>query len=103
MESCSCIHCTGDDFHREQMLASEFKTEYLGTFTDKDDYIEDKPPSVYEKLEELKDKLNSTLQYNLVEDIMCAVNNIDNALIALALELPTEQAEKLLEIQERLY
>jgi len=72
-------------------------------FTDKDTYMETKSPSVYEKLEELKGKLNSTLQYNLVEDIMCAVNNIDNALIGLALELPTEQAEKLLEIQERLY
>jgi hypothetical protein len=69
----------------------------------KDDYMENKPPSVYEKLEELKGKLNSTLQYNLVEDVMCAVNNIDNTLIGLALELPTEQAEKLLEIQERLY
>lgn len=71
--------------------------------TNKDDYMENKPPSVYEKLEELKGKLNSTLQYNLVEDVMCAVNNIDNALIGLALELPTGQAEKLLEIQERLY
>lgn len=69
----------------------------------KDDYMENKPPSVYEKLEELKGKLNSTMQYNLVEDIMCAVNNIDNALIGLALELSNEQAEKLLEIQERLY
>lgn len=92
MESCSCIHCSGDDFHREQMEIAS-----------KDDYMENKPPSVYEKLEELKGKLNSTLQYNLVEDIMCAVNNIDNALIGLALELPTEQAEKLLNIQERLY
>lgn len=92
MESCSCIHCSGDDFHREQMEIAS-----------KDDYMENKPPSVYEKLEELKSKLNSTLQYNLVEDVMCAVNNIDNALIGLALELPTEQAEKLLEIQERLY
>lgn len=92
MESCSCIHCTADDFHREQMEIAS-----------KDDYMENKPPSVYEKLEELKGKLNSTMQYNLVEDVMCAVNNIDNALIALALELPTEQAEKLLNIQERLY
>ncbi|PEZ63003.1 hypothetical protein CN370_08110 [Bacillus cereus] len=92
MESCSCIHCSGDDFHREQMEIAS-----------KDDYMENKPPSVYEKLEELKGKLNSTLQYNLVEDVMCAVNNIDNTLIGLALELPTEQAEKLLEIQERLY
>ena len=92
MESCSCIHCSGDDFHREQMEIAS-----------KDDYVENKPPSVYEKLEELKDKFNSTMQYNLVEDVMCAVNNIDNALIGLALELPTEQAEKLLEIQERLY
>ncbi|MCU5407994.1 hypothetical protein OCA16_25985 [Bacillus cereus] len=92
MESCSCIHCSGDDFHREQMEIAS-----------KDDYMENKPPSVYEKLEELKGKLNSTLQYNLVEDVMCAVNNIDNALIGLALELPTEQAEKLLAIQERIY
>lgn len=92
MESCSCIHCSGDDFHQEQM-----------DIDSKDDYMENKPPSVYEKLEELKGKLNSTLQYNLVEDIMCAVNNIDNALIGLALELSNEQAEKLLEIQERLY
>lgn len=92
MESCSCIHCSGDDFHREQMEIAS-----------KDDYMENKPPSVYEKLEELKGKLNSTLQYDLMEDIMCAVNNIDNALIGLALELHTEQAEKLLEIQERLY
>ncbi len=92
MESCSCIHCSGDDFHREQMEIAS-----------KDDYMENKPPSVYEKLEELKGKLNSTLRYNLVEDVMCAVNNIDNALIGLALELPTEQAEKLLNIQERLY
>ncbi|PEZ87937.1 hypothetical protein CN376_22925 [Bacillus cereus] len=92
MESCLCVHCSGDDFHQEQMEIAS-----------KDDYMENKPPSVYEKLEELKGKLNSTMQYNLVEDVMCAVNNIDNALIGLALELPTEQAEKLLEIQERLY
>ncbi|PFK68290.1 hypothetical protein [Bacillus cereus] len=99
MESCSCIHCSGDNFHLEQMI-----NEYIDQeFTSKDDYMENKPPSVYEKLEELKGKLNSTLQYNLVEDVMCAVNNIDNALIGMALELPNEQAEKLLEIQERLY
>lgn len=94
MESCQCVHCTGDNFHLEQM------TEEIA---DKDSYMENKHPSVYEKLNLLHGKLNSTRQMGTVEEIMGAVNSIDNELIALALELPTEQAEKLLKIQEALY
>lgn len=94
MESCQCINCTGDNFHLEQMAEE---------IADKDSYMENKPPSVYEKLNFLHGKLNSTRQMGTVEEIMGTVNSIDNELIALALELPTEQAEKLLAIQERLY
>lgn len=94
MESCQCVHCTGDSYHLEQM-------EYAGKL--KDDYMENRPPSVYDKLEELNQWTMSPTQNELMREILDAVNAIDNELIALALELPTEQAEKLLAIQERLY
>lgn len=95
MESCQCVHCTGDTYHIEQMQAEEI--------ADKDSHMENKPPSVYEKLDELNQWTMSPTQNELMRDIMDAVNAIDNELIALALELPTEQAEKLLNIQMRLY
>lgn len=94
MESCQCVHCTGDNFHLEQM-AEEVAS--------KDDYMENKPPSVYDKLQDLESEPNPFKQANMIEEILSAVNSIDNELIALALELPIEQAEKLLSIQERLY
>lgn len=94
MESCQCVHCTGDNFHLEQMAEE---------ITDKDDYMENKPPSVYDKLNDLYMEVMDTKRSNLIEEIQSAVNSIDNELIALALELPTEQAEKLLRIQEALY
>lgn len=90
--SCTCIHCEGDSYHREQM-----------EITSKDDYMENRPPSVYEKLEELNQWTMSPTQNELIGDIMEAVNAIDNELISLAVELSPEQAEKLLSIQERLY
>ncbi|WP_154214386.1 hypothetical protein [Bacillus cereus] len=65
--------------------------------------MENKPPSVYEKLEELNQWTMSPTQNELMGDIMEAVNAIDNELISLAVELPPEQAEKLLDIQMRLY
>lgn len=95
MESCQCVHCTGDTYHIEQMQAEEAVS--------KDDYMENKPPSIYNKLEELEVSTSRTRNSELIEEIMSAVNAVDNELIALALELPTEQAEKLLAIQERLY
>ncbi|WP_163258395.1 hypothetical protein [Bacillus paranthracis] len=95
MESCSCVHCQADTYHIEQMQAEEAAS--------KDDYMENKPPSIYEKLEELNQRTMSPTQNELMRDIMDAVNAVDNELIALALELPTEQAERLLAIQERLY
>lgn len=101
MESCQCVHCTADSYHIEQMQASGY--EVTEEAVSKDDYMENKPPSIYEKLNFLHSKLNSTRQMNAVEEIMSAVSAVDNELIALALELPTEQAEKLLAIQERLY
>ncbi|EOQ00993.1 hypothetical protein IKC_06191 [Bacillus cereus VD184] len=94
MESCTCINCTGDNFHLEQMAEE---------IISKDDYMENKPPSVYEKLEELNQWTMSPTQNELMGDIMEAVNAIDNELISLAVELPPEQAEKLLDIQMRLY
>lgn len=95
MESCQCVHCTGDNFHLEQMAEE---------IADKDSYMENKPPSVYDKLQELIDRTDVRDGYDEdLEVIMDAVNAIDNELISLALELPTEQAEKLLVIQERLY
>lgn len=95
MESCRCAHCTEDSYHIEQMQAEEAVS--------KDDYMENKPPSVYSKLEELEVSTSRTRNSELIEEVMSAVNAIDNELIALALELPTEQAEKLLNIQMRLY
>lgn len=99
MESCQCVHCTGDNFHLEQM-AEEFIDE---AFSWKEEYLDGKPPSIYEKLDELHGRLGPTEEANLTEEIMSAISSVDNELIALALELPTEQAEKLLAIQERLY
>lgn len=101
MESCQCVHCTGDTYHIEQMQASGY--EVIEEAVSKDDYMENKPPSVYNKLEELEVSTSRTRNSELIEEVMSAINAIDNELIALALELPTEQAEKLLAIQERLY
>lgn len=99
MESCSCVHCQADIYHIEQMQAEEAVS--------KDDYMENRPPSIYDKLYELRyslgDEPNSSYDRKVLSDVLDAVNAIDNELIALALELPTEQAEKLLNIQERLY
>lgn len=95
MESCTCINCTGDNFHLEQMTEETVS---------KDDYMENKPPSVYDKLQELYEETEPRYGYDgLIMEIADAVDSIDSELIALALELPTEQAEKLLAIQERLY
>lgn len=94
MESCTCINCTGDNFHLEQMAEE---------ITDKDSYMENKPPSLYEKLDEAYNKMNTKEQAQMLADLMDMVNAVDNELVSLALELPTEQAEKLLAIQERLY
>jgi len=70
----------------------------------KDDYMENKPPSLYEKLDDLLTRTDPRDGYDIeLEEILNGINAIDNELIALALELPTEQAEKLLAIQERLY
>ncbi|MGX5581913.1 hypothetical protein [Bacillus cereus] len=94
METCQCVHCTGDNFHLEQMAEETVS---------KDEYMENKPPSVYEKIEELTGESHMGRQIQLVEEILDGINVIDNELISLALELPTEQAEKLLDIQMRLY
>ncbi|CKG64321.1 Uncharacterised protein [Streptococcus pneumoniae] len=90
--SCTCIHCNGDSYHREQM-----------EITSKDDYMENKSPSAYSKLEDLYEYTRDKKTEKAVEEILEAINAIDNELISLALELPTEQAEKLLRIQEALY
>jgi len=95
--SCNCWQCSGGDYYIEQMKKAEEAVS-------KDEYMENKPPSVYEKLEELINRTDARDGYDDdLEIIMDAVNSIDNELIALALELPTDQAEKLLSIQERLY
>lgn len=65
--------------------------------------IESKSPSAYSKLEDLYEYTRDKKTEKAVEEILEAINAIDNELISLALELPTEQAEKLLAIQERLY
>lgn len=97
MESCSCVHCTADAYHIEQMQAEEAVS--------KDDYMESKNPSVYEKLYELRGKLNSTRQVNAVDEIMDAVNAIHNELlvIAMRLDLKSTTVDDILELQERLY
>lgn len=96
MESCQCVHCTADTYHIEQMQAEEEVS--------KDDYVEKRPPSVYKKLDALLTRTDPRDGYDVdLEEILDGINAIDNKLIALALELPTEQAEKLLAIQERLY
>ncbi|MHA4169936.1 hypothetical protein [Bacillus cereus] len=66
--------------------------------------MDNRPPSVYDKLQELYEETEPRYGYDgLIMEIADAVNAIDNELTALALELPTEQAEKLLSIQEKLY
>ncbi|QNI20406.1 hypothetical protein [Bacillus phage 1_ICo-2020] len=104
MESCSCVHCQADAYHIEQMRANGY--EVTEEAVSKDDYMESKHSSIYDKLKELADELNQERQLghaDLAGDILDAVSAVDNELIALALELPTEQAEKLLAIQVRLY
>lgn len=93
MESCSCIHCTGDDFHREQMEVAS-----------KDDYMEERPPSVYNQLQELHSKLNSTRQMNKLAEVLDRINALDTYLMEIALTCEDEKAtEKILEVQYSLY
>ncbi|EJV59326.1 hypothetical protein IEU_05591 [Bacillus mycoides] len=89
MESCSCVHCTADDFHREQM---------------KDDYMEERPQSIYSQLQELHGRLNSTQQMNEVAGIMDRLNSLDTYLIEIALTCEDKKTtEKILEVQYNLY
>lgn len=95
MESCSCIHCSGDDFHREQMTQE---------FAGKDDYIEERPPSVYSQLQELHSKLNSTRQMNKLAEVMDRISALDTYLMEIALTCEDEKTtEKILEVQYSLY
>lgn len=92
--SCNCNTCEN----------KEFFSAFTGEGKLKDDYMENKPSSLYEKLDTLLTRTDPRHGYDVdLEEILDGINAIDNELIALALELPTEQAEKLLAIQERLY
>lgn len=89
MESCSCVHCQGDTFHREQM---------------KDDYMEERPQSIYSQLQELHGRLNSTQQMNEVAGIMDRLNSLDTYLIEIALTCEdAKTTEKILEVQYTIY
>lgn len=95
MSSCTCIHCLGDSYHKEQ-IEKEFKG--------KDDYLEDRPPSVYNQLQELHSKLNSTRQMNKLAEVLDRISALDTYLMEIALTCEDKKTtEKILEVQYSLY
>ena len=97
MESCSCVHCTGDSYHIEQQ-------RLLAEYNGKDDYLEERPQSIYSQLQELHGRLNSTQQMNEVAGIMDRLNSLDTYLIEIALTCEdAKTTEKILEVQYSLY
>lgn len=95
MESCTCINCTGDNFHLEQMAEE---------IADKDSYMESRSPSIYNQLDELHRKLNSTRQKNKLAEIMDRVSALDTCLVGIALTCEDKKTtEKILEAQYILY
>ena len=97
MESCQCVHCTADTFHLEQMQTEEF-------IASKDDYLEERPQSIYSQLQELHSELNSTQQMNKLAEVMDKLNSLDTYLIEIALTCEdVKTTEKILEVQYALY
>jgi hypothetical protein len=73
-------------------------------FDGKDNYLEDRPPSVYNQLQELHGELNSTKQMNKLAEIMDRINSLDTYLIEIALTCEdAKTTEKILEVQYTLY
>ncbi|KAB2380222.1 hypothetical protein [Bacillus toyonensis] len=92
--SCNCNTCEN----------REFFSAFTGEGKLKDDYMEERSPSIYSQLDELHGKLNSTLQRNLVEEIMTAVDALDTYLVEIAVSCEDHKAtEKIIEAQYRLY
>lgn len=95
MESCQCVHCTGDNFHLEQMSEE---------IADKDSYMESRSPSIYSQLDELHSKLNSTRQMNKLAEIMDRISALDTYLMEVAITCEDKKTtEKILEAQYNLY
>ncbi|PGM47446.1 hypothetical protein CN937_04005 [Bacillus thuringiensis] len=92
--SCNCNTCEN----------KEFFSAFTGEGKLKDDFMEAQPPSIYNKLQELHGKLNSTLQRNLVEEIMTVVDALDTYLVDIAVSCEDHKTtEKIIEAQYRLY
>lgn len=92
--SCNCSTCEN----------KEFFSAFTGEGKLKDDFMESRPPSIYDQLEELHSRLSSTRQKNKLAEIMDRVSALDTCLVGIALTCEDKKTtEKILEAQYILY
>lgn len=93
--SCNCKYCQN----------REFFEAFTGKGKLKDEYMEMKVDSVYQRLESLLDELPTAKLMNEVKEIMDIINEADNELLVLALRLEhtDKTTQEILAIQEKLY
>ncbi|PGL88564.1 hypothetical protein CN926_00740 [Bacillus thuringiensis] len=92
--SCNCNTCEN----------KEFFSAFTGEGKLKDDFTEAQPPSIYNQLDELHGRLNSTRQMNKLAEIMDRVSALDTYLMEIALTCEDKKTtEKILAAQYNLY
>lgn len=92
--SCNCNTCEN----------KEFFSAFTGEGKLKDDLMEAQPPSIYNQLDELHGRLNSTRQMNKLAEIMDRVSALDTYLMEIALTCEDKKTtEKILAAQYNLY
>ncbi|WP_144585513.1 hypothetical protein [Bacillus cereus] len=92
--SCNCNACEN----------KEFFSAFTGEGKLKDDFMEAQPPSIYNQLDELHGRLNSTRQMNKLAEIMDRVSALDTYLMEIALTCEDKKTtEKILAAQYNLY
>lgn len=92
--SCGCNTCEN----------REFFSVFTGEGKLKDNFMEAQPPSIYNQLDELHGRLNSTRQMNKLTEIMDRVSVLDTYLMEIALTCEDKKAtEKILAAQYNLY
>lgn len=92
--SCNCNTCEN----------REFFSAFTGEGKLKDDFMENRSPSIYSQLDELHRQLNSTRQMNKLAEVMDRINALDTYLMEIALTCEDKKTtEKILEAQYILY
>lgn len=92
--SCNCNTCEN----------KEFFSAFTGEGKLKDNFMEAQPPSIYNQLDELHGRLNSTRQMNKLAEIMDRVSALDTYLMEIALTCEDKKTtEKILAAQYNLY